>query len=178
MFPLPLGRAQLEPAEAVQVQVALFNVAGKTSVTVAPVTAIGPLLVTTIVYVVARPGVTFAALLVLVIVRSVEDSVSVSVAELFAAFVSTDPGGTAILAEFVREPVAVAATVAVKVYVAVPFTAKLTVVLILPVPLADPQLEPDDAVQVQEALVNVAGKLSATAAPVTALGPELLTVIV
>lgn len=52
--------------------------------------------------------------MVLVIARSVEDSVSVSVAELFAGLVSTAPAGTAIVAEFVNDPVAVAATVAVK----------------------------------------------------------------
>lgn len=48
MLPVPVGAPQLEPAEAVQVHVALLNVAGSMSVTVAPVTAIGPLLVTTI----------------------------------------------------------------------------------------------------------------------------------
>jgi len=48
----------------------------------------------------------------------------------------------------------------------------------LPVPLGEPQLEPAEAVQVHEAFVKIAGKLSATAAPVTALGPALLTVIV
>jgi len=113
IFPLPPGTAQLEPAEAVQVQVALLNAAGKLSVMVAPVTAMGPLLVTTMVYVVGWPGVTCAALLVLVMIRSVEDNASVSVAALFAPFVSTTPDGGAMLAEFDSEPVALAATIAV-----------------------------------------------------------------
>lgn len=111
-------------------------------------------------------------------VRSVEDKESVSVAELFELLVSTAPAGGAMLAEFVSDPVALAATVAVSVYVAVPLTAKLTVVLMLPLPFAEPQLDPAEAVQVQEALVSEAGRTSATAAPVTALGPALLTVIV
>ena len=47
-FPLPLA-GQLEPAEAVQVQLTPVISAGKTSVTVAPVTPLGPAFVTTIV---------------------------------------------------------------------------------------------------------------------------------
>lgn len=47
--------------------------------------------------------------------RSVEDSASVSVAVLFAEFVSTVPAGAAMLAVFDSEPVALAATVAVNV---------------------------------------------------------------
>ena len=112
------------------------------------------------------------------ITRSVEERESVSVAVLFALLASTAPAGGAIVAELVNDPVAVAATVAVKVYVAVPFTARLAVVLMLPVPFGDPQLDPAEAVQGHEAFVSVAGKLSATAAPTTALGPALLTVIV
>lgn len=55
------------------------------------------------------------ALLVLVIARSVEDNASVSVAVLFAGLVSTLPAGGAMLAVFVNEPVALAATIAVNV---------------------------------------------------------------
>ena len=115
MLPAPLGEPQLEPAEAVQVHVALLKLAGSTSVTVAPVTAIGPLLVTTILNVVGWPGVTFVALLVLVMTRSVDCSASVSVAALLAPLVSTTPEGGAMLAELDKDPVAFAATVAVKV---------------------------------------------------------------
>lgn len=60
----------------------------------------------------------------------------------------------------------------------VPFTATSAVVLMLPVPFVDPQAEPAEAVQVQVAFVRLAGRLSATAAPVTALGPEFVTTMV
>src|SRR5262245_5974776 len=49
MCPLPAGALQLPPPEAEHVQVTLGSAAGKTSVTVAPVALLGPLLVTTIV---------------------------------------------------------------------------------------------------------------------------------
>jgi len=49
-FPLPLA-GQTDPPLAAQVQVADDNWAGNTSVTVAPVTAVGPALLATIVYV-------------------------------------------------------------------------------------------------------------------------------
>ena len=48
MLPLPLA-GQLDPAEATQVQVPPESCAGKLSVTVAPVTALGPALLATIV---------------------------------------------------------------------------------------------------------------------------------
>lgn len=49
-FPAPFGWPQVAPLAPTQVQVALINAAGKLSVMVAPFTAIGPLLVTTMVY--------------------------------------------------------------------------------------------------------------------------------
>ena len=49
MLPLPLAAAQLEPAEAVQVQVTPVRLAGKVSVTEAPVTGLGPAFETVIV---------------------------------------------------------------------------------------------------------------------------------
>src|SRR5437899_5762160 len=48
MLPLPLA-GQLDPAEAAQVQVTELSCAGKTSLTVAPTTALGPALLATIV---------------------------------------------------------------------------------------------------------------------------------
>jgi len=48
MLPLPLA-GQLEPAEAAHVQVTELSCAGKTSLTVAPTTALGPALLATIV---------------------------------------------------------------------------------------------------------------------------------
>lgn len=91
---------------------------------------------------------------------------------------SVDPPGTATLAVLVTLAVASAGKVAVIVNVAVPAFRRLTVVLMLPVPLACPQLDPPEAVQVQETLVRIAGTLSVTVAPVIGLGPSLVTVIV
>ena len=48
MLPLPLA-GQLDPALAAQVQLPIVKPVGAVSVTVAPVTALGPLLVATIV---------------------------------------------------------------------------------------------------------------------------------
>lgn len=56
-----------------------------------------------------------------------------------------------------------------------PFTARLTVALMLPVPVGAPQLEPTEVVQVHVALLRVAGRLSVTVAPVTAIGPLFVT---
>lgn len=91
---------------------------------------------------------------------------------------SVEPLGEVTLAVFVTGAVASVGKVAVKVKVAVPALARLTVVLMLPVPLTAPQLDPLDATQTHETLVRMAGTLSATVAPVTGLGPSLVTVIV
>lgn len=88
------------------------------------------------------------------------------------------PVGLATVAVLVTVPVALAGKVAVIENVAVPPFAKLTVVLMLPVPLALPQVDPLDAVQIHETLVRIAGTLSVTVAPVTGLGPSLVTVMV
>src|SRR6266550_2455892 len=53
-LPLPLA-GQLEPADAAHVQVTALSCAGKTSLTVAPTTALGPALLATIVYVRVAP---------------------------------------------------------------------------------------------------------------------------
>ena len=60
MFPLPFDAVveSAAPDEGVTVNVSLVMSAGKRSATVAPVTLLGPLLVTTIVYVAAVPGTT------------------------------------------------------------------------------------------------------------------------
>ncbi len=89
-----------------------------------------------------------------------------------------EPPGTLTLAAFVTVAVAFAGNVACIVKVAVPALAKLTVVLILPAPLACPQLDPLEAVQVQDTFVKTAGTSSVTVAPETGLGPSLVTVIV
>src|SRR6187401_41416 len=48
-FPVPEGAAQLDPASATQVHAGATSATGNTSVTLAPVTGLGPVLVTTIV---------------------------------------------------------------------------------------------------------------------------------
>ena len=91
---------------------------------------------------------------------------------------SVEPDGLVTVAVLVSVPSASAATVAVTVKVALPPFAKLTVVLMLPVPDDAPQLELLEAKHVQVALVSLAGKVSTTAAPETALGPLLVIPIV
>lgn len=102
----------------------------------------------------------------------------VTVEELFAGLGSATPFGNATVAVFVRIPVAVLAVNAVRLKVAVPLTVKLTVVLMLPFPAGVPQLEPAEAVQVHVALLSEAGNISVTVAPVTAIGPLLVTTMV
>ena len=114
--------------------------------------------------------------LVFVIERSALGvSVSVSVALLLAASASTTPPGAEIVAVLTSEPVAVASTVAVMVYVADAPTGRLTVVARSPVPFGSPQTAPDVAAQLQVAPVSAAGSVSATTASVTADGPALAT---
>lgn len=67
---------------------------------------------------------------------------------------SVTPVGCETVAEFVTEPVAVDSTVAVNWNVAVPPESKLTVVLMLPLPLAFVQLDPADGTQVHVALLS------------------------
>lgn len=103
---------------------------------------------------------------------------SVSVAELFPEVGSVVPAGTLTVAVLLNVPDASLAMVAFKVKVAVPPLSRLTVVLMLPEPVAAPQLDPGGAVQVQVALVSLTGNVSTTVALVTALGPLLVATIV
>lgn len=179
MLPVPFGEPQLEPGDAVQFQVALVNVTGRLSATAAPVTALGPALLTTIVYVVWFPGTSVETLLVLVIAKStVVTMVLVSVALLFAGVGSGAEAGAVTVAVLVRVPVAELTTVAFKLNVVVAPGSRLTVVLMLPLPLAAPQLAPADGVQVQLTLVSLVGTVSVTVAPLTVLGPLFLTTMV
>ena len=85
----------------------------------------------------------------------------------------------AIVAVLMTVPL-VAATVAVTEKVALPPLIRLTVVkMLLPLPEAAPQAEPDVARQVQVTPVSlVGGTLSATVAPITPLGPAFEATIV
>src|SRR6266550_7200218 len=176
-LPLPLA-GQVEPAEAAQVHVTLATWAGKLSVTVAPVTALGPALLATIVYVSVAPWLTLVTPSVFVIDRSALGAiwVSLSVALLLPGG-SFRPAGAVTVAVFVIVPEA-AVTVAVAVNVAVPPTSRLMLAFRLPLPLAG-QLDPAEAVRVQVTPLSCAGKTSLTVAPVAAAsGPALLTTIV
>jgi hypothetical protein len=100
-----------------------------------------------------------------------------SVAALFPEVGSTVFAGGAIVAVLVMVPVAVVATGATTVNVAVPPFARATAALIFPEPLAG-QLEPDEATQLQVADVIADGMVSTTVAPATADGPLFLVTIV
>jgi hypothetical protein len=104
-------------------------------------------------------------------------SVSLSVALLLPATGSVVPPGAVTVAVLLRVPVAPEAIVALTVKVAVPPTSSVTLLLMLPLPLAG-QLDPAEALQVQATPVRLAGKVSPTVAPVATLGPLLVTVTV
>lgn len=177
MLPVPLVEPQLEPADAVQVQEALVSDDGRLSATAAPVTALGPELLTMIVYVVCVPGTRVVALFVFVIAKSaVVTIVSVSVAVLLAGDESGVDAGDVTVTVFASVSVAELMRVACKLNVAVALGSKLTVVLMLPLPDVAPQLA--TGAQVQVTFVSLVGTLSVTVAPVTVLGPLLRTTIV
>src|SRR5882672_827186 len=115
MLPEPLA-AQVPPPAPTQVQLAPVIATGSVSVTVAPVTALGPAFEATIVYVTDAPGTAVVCPSVLVIPRFACDvRVSVSVALLFAGFGSVTPTGTATVAVLLRLPVAAGLIVPVSV---------------------------------------------------------------
>lgn len=183
VVPLPPPATQLEPPVAEHVQLKLLNPADKVSVTAAPTTALGPPLETTMVYVTRPPAEMPDTLSVLVTDRlDVVTIVSVSVAVLFAKFGSSIPAEET-FAVFVSDPDAVEATLPlVVVNVTVLPTGKLTVRLMLPLPVpAPPQVAPPVIEHVQlivPASGDGVGKLSVTVAPATASGPALLTTMV
>lgn len=97
---------------------------------------------------------------------------------LLAGFGSAVPDGRATVAVLTRVPVAVLETVAVTVTVTVLPFGRLAVVLMFPVPPGWPQVAPLEPAHVQMALLNVAGKTSEMVAPLTAIGPLLVTTMV
>src|SRR6516162_3005823 len=101
---------------------------------------------------------------------------SVSVALLSAGVLS--PGGTATVAVLVNAPVAAGLIWATAVKVTVPPGSRVTVVRMLPLPLAAATLEPGEATAVQLTAVIAAGKRSVTAWSTAVLGPALLTTMV
>src|SRR5437763_1003654 len=178
MSPLPLAVNPDAPPLPTAVKVSLAIAAGRISLTTTPVTLLGPLLLTTMEYVVDVPAVTLATPSLLVIARSAtEPTVSVSVALLLARLGSVTPAGAPMVAALTMDPVALPATVASTVNVAVPLLSRFTLAAMLPLPLAG-QLEPTLATQVHVALAIAAGNVSATVAPTTALGPLFVATMV
>src|SRR6266508_4528607 len=93
---------------------------------------------------------------------------------------SVVPLGGVTVALLTNCPVVPLGTVPLRLKVAVPPLTRLTVVAMLPVPLAAPQLLGAVAlhVQVNPAPCSAAGSGSETAAPVTSLGPLFVTTMV
>src|SRR5580765_2429674 len=107
-------------------------------------------------------------------------SVSVSVELLLPGVGSVTPAGGVTEAMLAREPVAEESICTVKVKVTVAPTGKSTVVARPPLPPPGPLTAPPPVAPTNAQLPPVApaGRRSDTLAPLTALGPALLTVIV
>ena len=175
----PPPAAHRPPLDAVQLQLLFTNIEGGESVTGAFFTAAGPAFVTTMVYVVVRPGVTVVTPSLLVIDRSVRAFMaSVSVAEIVAkpATGSTSIGKVAV-AELTIEPRLTGFTVATTVKVTALLAGRSTAVAIDPRPDAA-HMPPVVPTQVHAAFTSAAGRASFTATPDVAAGPVLATTIV
>ena len=82
------------------------------------------------------------------------------------------------VAVLLNVPVALFAITPVAINVATPPFSKFTLVLIVPLPFAAPQLEPPVAEHVQLTPVRAVENTSVTVAPVTLLGPVFVIRIV
>src|SRR5580765_1735211 len=123
------------------------------------------------------PGVAVVTPSVLVIARSAcGASVSLSVAELLPGGGSVVPAGAVTVAVLLSEPLADAEMLQLAVYVMLPPAGRLTVSLILPLPLAV-HVPPEAPTQVH-VQVAVAGNVSTTLEPGALLGPAFDAVIV
>ena len=103
-------------------------------------------------------------------------AVFVSVEALFVRSGSVVPSGTVTVAVFAIATVAHGETLAVTVYVAVPSEPSEMISSMSPEPLEVPL--PPANTAVQDTPVNAPENVSTTRAPVTALGPALVTVTV
>src|SRR5262245_21321261 len=125
------------------------------------------------------PGTTLTLPSVTATCRSAVGIVSVSLALLLAGSASVTPPGGLTVAVLVSEPEADGSTWTVKQKVTLASTGRSTVVARAPLPLVGAPLEtlppPVLPVTVQLPAVTPAGRGSETLAPVTALGPVLLT---
>src|SRR4029077_21184977 len=104
----------------------------------------------------------------------------VSLALLSVGSGSVVPVGGLTVAVLLSEPVAEGLTRTVKVKVTLALTGRSTVVARAPVPVVGPVTVPPPllAVAAQVAAVTPAGRGSDTLAPLTALGPALVTTMV
>src|SRR4051794_1544986 len=104
-------------------------------------------------------------------------SASVSVTLLLPGVGSVTPAGGGAGAVLARLPVAAGLTWTVNMKVTLALTGRLTVVASAPLPLLGPVTAPPPLLVVNDQLPEVApaGSGSETLAPVTALGPLLLT---
>ena len=156
--------------------------AGTVSVIGAFVAVEGPTLATTIVYVIVVPGTALVMPSVFVTERSPRGvTSSVSVAELFAGFVSVVPldGETVAVLINVAVPAGVVATtVALMVYVTVPPTGSSATVAMFPEPELVPHTPPPAPTQVHVAADNAAGRVSTIEALFAVEGPLFETTIV
>src|SRR6266540_1918172 len=102
------------------------------------------------------------------------------VAVLLAGVGSLTPLGGVTVVLLTNCPVVPLGTVPLSVKMALPPLTRLTVVAMLPVPLAAPHAlgAVAEQVQVNPAPLSAAGNGSLTVAPVTSLGPLLVTTIV
>src|SRR4249919_1531887 len=105
-------------------------------------------------------------------------SVTVLVAVLLVVSPSRAPAGAATVDVLTSRPVAFPAIRPVTVNVARSPASSVTVVARLPVPEAAAQLDPGSAAQVQAGATSATGNRSLTLAPVTGLGPVLVTTMV
>ncbi len=176
---MPLAAEHEDPGDAEQVHVTPVSPLGMTSVTDAPRTADGPLLVTTTLYVTASPGNAVTRPSVLVIERSATGvRASLSLAVSFAGFVSTTPTGSVTVALLTTKPAAAESTSATTTTVTTPPTGKVAARETSPEPLAVPQVAPLVAEQLQVDPTISAGNRSVIWAPSAVDGPLLATVIV
>src|SRR5262245_12971548 len=138
----------------------------------------GPRLVTTVVNVRLLPAVALGGP-DFVTTRSADAAIAVVSESL--SLPGTGSGvsaGGATLALLTKVPVAVGSTVPVATKVTKPPAGRSTVVAMSPLPVAVPQLDPGAGLHVHVTSLSTVGNVSVTAAPLTAEGPALATVIV
>ena len=186
-LPLPAAAPQavvtMPPLPALvtaQVHAPKLRPAGAASVTVASVTSPGPLLATTMVYVVVPPGVTLVTPSVLVIARSALTGAPITVSASLAALLAGTGSAVAELTVAVLvitvPPATAMPTLTVRLNAALPPAARVAMVQVTvpPAPTAGVTHDQPGAA-VSDTKVVPAGSVSARVAPVAASGPALAT---